>query len=179
MPNSLPWLLVASFKMSMPSCLDQAMAFSRGSHPDTGVSGLTLAGGAGYLGPQAGFAIDTVTQAKVVLANGKLVTATDNNEHADLVRALRGGGGNFGVVVEWTFELFHVPHAMACVVVHMAPTPASVKKCLANHVEICYNGNEADAPPDAAMGMWVLPCGAPVFINVLSMIGDEVKDAES
>lgn len=144
------------------------LSFATGTNGDTGVSGLTLAGGAGYLGGQAGFACDTVTAAQVVLPSGELVSATDDNEHADLLRALRGGGGNFGVVVEWTFQLFDVSNAFGGTVVHMCPTMGSIHNVLANYAECVKD------IPDQCCSVCALPAGAPVFVNVLTMIGSEV-----
>ncbi|KAL3910087.1 MAG: hypothetical protein SGARI_002289 [Bacillariaceae sp.] len=136
---------------------------------DTGVSGLTLAGGAGWLGAQAGFACDTVLKAEVVLPSGEMVTATHENKYKDLMRAICGGGGNFGIVTEWTFKLFDVSNAMAGTVVHFAPTMWRLKYVLENYFKVM-----AEAP-DAAGAALALPPGAPVCINLVSMIGDEVK----
>ncbi|SEP79934.1 FAD-binding oxidoreductase [Microlunatus flavus] len=88
------------------------LACLHGSSPNVGVAGYSLGGGIGWYARQLGLATSHLTAVEVVLADGRIVTA-DAEHHAELFWAVRGGGGNFGVVTALELELFAIPTAYA------------------------------------------------------------------
>jgi FAD/FMN-containing dehydrogenase len=86
---------------------EHGLAAVLGFVSETGVAGLTLGGGFGYLTRRFGWTVDTLDEVEIVTADGELLTA-NRDENADLFWALRGGGGNFGVVTRFTLRLYEV-----------------------------------------------------------------------
>lgn len=109
----------------------------------TGVSGLTLGGGLGWLVRKHGLALDNLLSAEVVLADGRLVTASPR-ENDDLFWAIRGGGGNFGVVTAFTFQAHPLAAVLAGVVLHPATAAAGAIRR--------WRDFEATAPEESTQG---------------------------
>jgi FAD/FMN-containing dehydrogenase len=108
------------------ACQAHGMATVTGRVSTTGIAGYTLGGGSGMLERRFGFAVDNLLAADLVTADGELITA-DHETHSDLFWALRGGGGNFGVVMSLTFRLHPIePIVTGGLILHHADRGAEL-----------------------------------------------------
>src|SRR5205823_4411293 len=122
-----------------------------GINSTTGIAGLTLGGGFGWLSRTYGMTIDNLISAEVVLASCKVVRASAT-EHPDLFWALRGGGGNFGVVTRFEFALYPVgPNLLSGLIVY----PLSEAKAVLQQ----YRDFVAKAPNE--LSVWTVMRKAP------------------
>ncbi|MDQ3937333.1 MAG: FAD-dependent oxidoreductase, partial [Chloroflexota bacterium] len=128
------------------------LATTGGTVGTTGIGGLTLGGGLGFLMGSYGLTADNLIAADVVTADGRLLTASEN-ENDDLFWGLRGGGGNFGVVTSFEYRLHRVGMLLAGLVLYPAD---SARGALELFRDVC-----ADAPDElsCAFAMLALPDG--------------------
>lgn len=141
------------------------LATTGGAISTTGISGLTLGGGLGWLMRGYGLACDNLLSADVVTADGRFLTASAT-EHAELFWGLRGGGGNFGVVTSLEFQLHPVPPLMlAGMVVHPVERAAEVLRF--------YREFTQTAPEQLTTfaGLLTSPDGVPVVALLLCYNG--------
>src|SRR3954469_4104872 len=124
---------------------EHGLAITGGRVSTTGIAGLALGSGSGWLERKLGFVCNSLVAAEVVTADGRIVTASDT-ENPDLFWALRGGGGNFGVVTTFTFRL----HAIGPIVYGgMLVFPAQ----RGHEVMRAYRDFVAKAPDEVGSGL--------------------------
>ena len=127
------------------------LALPVGINSTTGIAGLTLGGGFGWLSRKHGLTIDNLISAEVVTATGEKLTASES-ENADLFWGIRGGGGNFGIVTSFEFNVHPVgPEVLAGLIVHPYSDAADVLRQ--------YREFVASAPEE--LSVWVVLRKAP------------------
>jgi FAD/FMN-containing dehydrogenase len=136
----------------------------------TGIAGLTLGGGVGWLVRKYGLTCDNVLACEVVTAQGELVTASDES-HADLFWGLRGGGGNFGIVTSFLFRAYPVSTVLGGLIIHARDQAGAV---LRHHRDFM-----ASAPEEltAYAALISTPDGTPAVGVVACYCGD-LKEGE-
>ncbi len=141
------------------------LATTGGAISTTGIGGLTLGGGIGWLMRKHGLACDNLLSAEVVTADGAIVTASAD-ENTELFWGLRGGGGNFGVVTSFTFRLHPLTDVTGGLIVH----PADRARDLLHF----YRQTTEGAPDDLTLfaGLMTSPDGAPISALVACHQGD-------
>jgi len=144
------------------------LATTGGVVSTTGIAGLTLGGGLGWLMGKHGLSCDNLLSADIVTAGGEFLTASAT-EHPDLFWGLRGGGGNFGVVTSFEYQLHPVGPVLAGMVIHPIDQARGVLRFYRDFARGC---------PDemlAAASLMTSPEGAPVAVIIVSYIGDIAK----
>jgi FAD/FMN-containing dehydrogenase len=181
------------------------LAVSSGDTYTVGVGGLTLGGGIGWLVRQQGLAIDSLREAEVVLTNGDTVTANATSE-PELFWALRGGGGNFGVVTRFTFQAQPLRGVVAGTIdvepTHLAATLRDWRDVMRGSIEllnstvlatpefgpempaqtrvlVCFGGADEDAARSAIQPLLSLPgvTGNDVELKLFGEVFDEPSAA--
>ena len=151
------------------------LATPMGINSTTGVSGLTLGGGFGWLTRKYGMTVDNLVSAEVIIADGKKIRASEN-ETADLFWAIRGGGGNFGIVTQFEFKLHPVgPQILAGLIVFPSK---QAKQVLRQYREFVESAPEElsvwvvlrQAPPLPFLAKEVH--GKPVVVLAICHVGD-------
>jgi FAD/FMN-containing dehydrogenase len=142
-----------------------ALATTGGAISTTGIAGLTLGGGLGWLMRRFGMACDNLLAADVVTADGRLLTASAE-DNADLFWGLRGGGGNFGIVTSFTYRLHPVGPVLGGMLVHPAPRARDVLRF--------YRDFTREAPDEliAFAGLMTSPDGMPIVAVLPTYTGD-------
>lgn len=128
---------------------EHGLALTTGDTQSVGIGGLTTGGGIGYMVRKYGLTIDSLLSARVATADGQIVTASAV-EHPELFWAIRGGGGNFGIITEFTFRLAPVDKILGGNIV--LPASREVIRGYLDYVtaapeELSTIGNLMHAPP--------------------------------
>jgi FAD/FMN-containing dehydrogenase len=151
--------------------IPHGLATTGGTVSDTGIAGLTLGGGLGYLMGRFGITADNLLSVEMVTANGEQIKV-DKDNHPDLYWAIRGGGGNFGIVSKFKYQLHTFgPNLIAGMILYPMDKAKEVFQFYRDYIR---------KAPDEMMsysGFIVTPDGLPVTFILPAWTGD-IKDAE-
>ena len=159
------------------AALEHGLIVGFGDAGTVGIGGITLGGGVGYLARKWGLTIDSLLSAEIVTADGKLLTASDG-DNPDLFWALRGGGGNFGVVTKLTYRLNELPEftgGMICLPATAETVAGFVAAAELAPEELSTIANVMPAPPMPFLPPEVV--GKMVILGMLAFAGP-AADAE-
>eukprot|EP01042_Synura_sphagnicola_P000527 gene527-563_t len=138
--------------------------------PEVSVAGWAINGGYGTLSRLYGYGADQILEAEVVLASGEIVTATNENEFADLLSGIRGAGPNFGVITKLKLRIYKAPPVMlGGLVVYLTPTSASKSATLIEFDRLVQNA------PEESFLTFNLVHGLPVCPLLVNHVGEEGK----
>jgi FAD/FMN-containing dehydrogenase len=154
------------------------LAVPTGINSTTGIAGLTLGGGFGWTTRKFGLTIDSLVSADVVTADGEL-RRVSGDEHPDLFWAIRGGGGNFGIVTAFEFQLHPVgPEVLSGLVVHPFEQAGELLRAYRDAVERAPDELTCWAVMRKAPALPFLPAewhGREVLIFAMCYVGDLAK----
>ncbi|MGH9387241.1 MAG: FAD-binding oxidoreductase [Vicinamibacterales bacterium] len=144
------------------------LATTGGTVSATGIAGLTLGGGIGWLMRVHGLACDNLIAADVVTADGRLIRAS-KDDNTDLFWGLRGGGGNFGIVTSFEYQLHEVGPLLAGMVVHPVTRARDLWR---------FHRDTLQNAPDEVIAITALLCGPdgqPIAVEVPAYVGPLAK----
>ena len=137
-----------------------------------GTSGLTIGGGISYFTAKYGFAMDNVVAYEMVLASGKIVTASATS-NPDLFWAMKGGGSNFGIVTKFTFATYDVPKVSTAIQIFLEP---SVPAYISAVVNLAKYQDQVDTGAGGVFSTGFTPSTGAVQAQFLGVqAGNQVK----
>src|SRR5437764_8935263 len=147
------------------------LATTGGVVSTTGIAGLTLGGGLGWLHGKHGLSCDNLLSADIVTAEGQFLTASAT-AHPDLFWGLRGGGGNFGVVTSFEYRLHPVGPVLAGMVLHPMAQAGEVLRFYRDYARSCPDALTAFA------ALMTAPDGTPV-VALVAGYSDDTEAGET
>ncbi len=152
---------------------EHGLAITSGDTRSVGVGGLTLGGGIGWMVRKYGLTIDSMHSAEIVTADGEILTVSAES-HPDLFWAVRGGGGNFGVVTAFEFTAHHVSDVFFGKIMYALSDAEAQLKAWRDYVRTCSDDLTTAAFITPAMG----PEAPSMFIVVACWAGDKATADE-